>query len=85
MLSTVELALVAVTTHVPMVDRLRLVPDSEQPVVVEANVTSPVPEPPPLVSVTVVPVTTGTVELDTVSVACAVPNVKVMASLVAET
>ena len=85
MLSTVELALVAVTRHVPRVDRLTLVPDSEQPVLDVANVTSPDPEPPLLVSVTVVPVTTGMVDVETVSAACAVPNVNVTGSLVAET
>ena len=83
--STVELALVTVTAQVPAVDRLRLVPDREQPVLTVANVSSPVPEPPLLVRVTVVPVTTGSVEVDTVSAACAVAKVKVTSSLVAET
>ena len=83
--STVELALVVVTAQVPAVDRLRLVPDKEQPVLTVANVSSPVPEPPLLVSVTVVPVTTGSVEVDTVSAACAVAKVNVTSSLVADT
>ena len=67
--STVDVALVVVTVHVPAVDRLRLVPDREQPVVAVAKVTPPVPDPPLLVSVTVVPVTTGVVAVDTVSAA----------------
>lgn len=83
--STVELALVAVTAQVPTVARLTLVPDREQPSLTVANVTPPDPDPPLLVSVTVVPVTTGSVEVDTVSASCAVANVKVTASLVAET
>jgi len=83
--STVDVALVAVTAHVPAVERLTLVPDREQPVDAVAKVTPPDPEPPLLVSVTVVPVTTGVVAVDTASAACAVAKVKMTGSLVADT
>jgi hypothetical protein len=48
-------------------------------------VTSPVPDPPLLVNVIETAATTGSVDDVTVSVACAVANVKVTVSLVAET
>jgi hypothetical protein len=80
----VDVAFVAVTEQVPTVERVRLVPESVQPEVAVAKVTSPVPEPPLLVNVRVVPVTTGMVAVDTVRAACAVPNVNVTGSLVAE-
>lgn len=82
---TVELALVAVTAQVPMVERLTLVPERVQPAVVVANVTSPVPDPPLLVSVMVVAATTVSVDDVMVSAACAVANVNVTEVLVDET
>ena len=83
--STVELALVAVTAQVPMVERSTLVPERVQPAVVVANVTSPVPDPPLLVSVMVVAATTVSVADEMVSAACAVAKVNVTEVLADET
>ena len=80
--STVDPAFVAVTTQVPSVSRLKLVSVRSHPSVTELNVTSPVPDPPLVVSVSVVPVTTGSVDVDTDSGSCAVAKMNVTAVLV---
>jgi hypothetical protein len=80
--STVEPALVAVTAQVPKLSRLTLAPVRSQPSVTVVNVTSPVPDPPLVVSESVVPVTTGSVDVDTDSGSCAVAKVNVTAVLV---
>jgi len=82
--STVEAALMAVTSQVPGSARVRLVSVRSHPSDDVVNVTTPVPPPPSLSSRTVAPASTSVVEFDTVkgSGVTVTRNVKVTVELV---